>query len=119
VPANRVLLIGFSQGGAITLAVGLARGTPLAGLAGLSTYLPMAPERAAAALKPGAASQPLFMAHGQYDPVVPYAGGELSAQAMRELGFNVQWHRYPMQHAVCGEEIRDLGDWMSARFAAS
>jgi phospholipase/carboxylesterase len=119
VPANRVLLIGFSQGGAITLAVGLARGTPLAGLAGLSTYLPMAPEPAAAALKPGAASQPLFMAHGQYDPVVPYAGGELSAQAMRELGFNVQWHRYPMQHAVCGEEIRDLGDWMSARFAAS
>ncbi|MDI1253992.1 dienelactone hydrolase family protein [Thermomonas sp.] len=118
VPANRVLLIGFSQGGAITLAVGLARSTPLAGLVGLSTYLPMPPARAAETLQPGAASQPLFMGHGQFDPVVPYAGGELSAQAMREFGFDVQWHRYPMQHAVCAEEIRDLGDWMSARFGA-
>ncbi len=118
VPANRVLLIGFSQGGAITLAVGLARSVPLAGLAGLSTYLPMPPADAAAALQPGAASQPLFMGHGQFDPVVPYAGGELSAQAMRGLGFDVQWHQYPMQHAVCAEEIRDLGDWMSTRFAA-
>lgn len=118
VPANRVLLIGFSQGGAITLATGLARATPLAGLAGLSTYLPMPPASAAAALQPGAATQPLFMGHGQFDPVVPYAGGEMSAHVMRELGFDVQWHRYPMQHAVCAEEIRDLGDWMSALFAA-
>jgi phospholipase/carboxylesterase len=118
VPPGRVMLVGFSQGGAITLATGLARAAPLAGLAGLSTYLPMPPECAAAALQPGAASQPLFMGHGQFDPVVPYAGGETSARAMRELGFDVQWHRYPMQHAVCAEEIRDLGDWMGARFAA-
>jgi phospholipase/carboxylesterase len=118
VPASRVLLIGFSQGGAVTLAAGLARAAPLAGLAGLSTYLPMPPAQAAAALQPGATAQPLFMGHGQFDPVVPYAGGELSGQAMRELGFDVQWHRYPMQHAVCAEEIRDLGDWMSLRFAA-
>ncbi len=118
VPANRVLLVGFSQGGAITLATGLARKTPLAGLAGLSTYLPIPPAQAAAALQAGAASQPLFMAHGQFDPVVPYAGGELSAGAMRELGFDVQWQHYPMQHAVCAEEIRDLGDWMTARFTA-
>ncbi len=118
VPANRVLLVGFSQGGAITLAAGIARKTPLAGLVGLSTYLPMPPAQAAAALQPGASTQPLFMAHGQSDPVVPYAGGELSARAMRELGFDVQWQRYPMQHAVCAQEIRDLGDWMTARFAA-
>jgi phospholipase/carboxylesterase len=78
----------------------------------------MPPAQAAAALQPGATAQPLFMGHGQFDPVVPYAGGELSGQAMRELGFDVQWHRYPMQHAVCAEEIRDLGDWMSLRFAA-
>ena len=119
IPANRVLLIGFSQGGAIALAAGIARKTPLAGLVGLSTYLPMTPAQAAAGLQPGAASQPLFMAHGQFDPVVPYAGGERSAGAMRELGFDVQWQRYPMQHAVCAEEIRDLGDWMTARFAAT
>lgn len=118
VPADRVLLIGFSQGGAIALAAGIARTTPLAGLVGLSTYLPMPPAQAAATLQPGASLQPLFMGHGQFDPVVPYAGGEMSAGAMRELGFEVQWQRYPMQHAVCAEEIRDLGDWMTARFAA-
>ena len=71
-----------------------------------------------AALQPAAASQPVFMAHGQFDPVVPYAGGDMSANALRALGFEVEWHRYPMQHAVCAEEIRDLGDWMTARFAA-
>ncbi len=118
VPASRVLLVGFSQGGAVTLAAGLARKTPLAGLVGLSTYLPMPPARAATLLQAGANAQPMFMAHGQFDPVVPHAGGELSAQAMREFGFDVEWHRYPMQHAVCAEEIRDLGDWMTVRFAA-
>ena len=118
IAADRLLLAGFSQGGAITLAAGIARTTPLAGLVALSTYLPMAPAQAQAALQPTAASQPVFMAHGQFDPVVPYAGGDMSANALRTLGFDVQWHRYPMQHAVCAEEIRDLGDWMAARFAA-
>jgi len=118
VPPNRVLLAGFSQGGAVTLAAGLARAQPLAGLVALSTYLPMAPAQAQASFQPGAASQPAFMAHGQFDPVVPYAGGEMAASALKRLGFDVQWHRYPMQHAVCPEEIRDLGDWLTARFAA-
>jgi len=116
---NRVLLAGFSQGGAVTLAAGIARTQPLAGLIALSTYLPMTLAQAQDALKPGATSQLVFMAHGQFDPVVPYAGGEMSANALRALGFDVQWQRYPMQHAVCAEEIRDLGDWMTARFAAS
>src|SRR5690606_32170645 len=111
IPPERLLLAGFSQGGAIALSAGLQRGAPLAGLVALSTYLPMAPEAARAA------SQPLFMAHGMFDPVVPVAAGEAGAQAMRGFGFDVQWHRYPMQHAVCAEEIRDLGDWMTARFA--
>ena len=118
IAANRLLLAGFSQGGAITLAAGIARAQPLAGLIALSTYLPMTPVQAQAALKPEAASQPVFMAHGQFDPVVPYVGGDMSANALRALGFEVEWHRYPMQHAVCAEEIRDLGDWMGARFAA-
>ena len=115
---ERVLLAGFSQGGAITLAAGIARAQPLAGLVALSTYLPMTPAQAEAALQPAAASQPVFMAHGQFDPVVPFAGGEMSAAALQRFGFDVQWHRYPMQHAVCAEEISDLGDWMTARFAA-
>ena len=118
IAADRLLLAGFSQGGAITLAAGIARAQPLAGLIALSTYLPMTPAQAQAALQPAAASQPVFMAHGQFDPVVPFAGGEMSANALRAFGFDVQWHRYPMQHALCAEEIRDLGDWMTARFAA-
>ena len=118
IAADRLLLAGFSQGGAIALAAGIARAQPLAGLIALSTYLPMGVAQATAALRPEATSQPVFMAHGQFDPVVPYAGGDMSANALRALGFEVQWHRYPMQHAVCAEEIRDLGDWMTARFAA-
>ena len=118
IAAERLLLAGFSQGGAITLAAGIARSRPLAGLIALSTYLPMTPAQAQAALKPEAASQPVFMAHGQFDPVVPAAGGEVAARALRDFGVEVQWRRYPMQHSVCAEEIRDLGDWMSVRFAA-
>ncbi|RZA20330.1 MAG: alpha/beta hydrolase [Lysobacteraceae bacterium] len=118
VAPERLLLAGFSQGGAITLAAGLARKQPLAGLVALSTYLPMTPVQAQTVLQVEATSQPVFMAHGQFDPVVPYAGGEMSAAALKRCGFAVQWHRYPMQHAVCAEEIRDLGDWMTERFAA-
>ena len=119
VPPERLLLAGFSQGGAVTLAAGLARTRPLAGLVALSTYLPMGLDQARASLQPAAASQPLFMGHGVFDPVVPAAGGEAAARAFREFGFEVQWRRYPMQHSVCAEEIRDLGDWMTARFAAT
>jgi phospholipase/carboxylesterase len=115
VPAGRLLLAGFSQGGAITLAAGLRRSEPLAGLIGLSTYLPMH-DRAAQQLAAQAPSQPVFMAHGLQDPVVPFAAGEMSAARLRDLGFAVDWHRYPMPHSVCAEEIRDLGDWMSRRF---
>ncbi len=118
IAADRVLLAGFSQGGAVTLAAGIARAQPVGGLIALSTYLPMAPAQAQDMLNPQATQQPVFMAHGQFDPVVPYAGGEMSAAALRAMGFDVQWQRYPMQHAVCAEEIRDLGDWMTARFAA-
>lgn len=117
VPASRVLLAGFSQGGAITLATGLRREAPLAGLVALSSYLPMA-DRLAREMPPAAATQPLFMAHGQHDTVVPYAAGELSAARLRGLGFAPDWHAYPMAHQVCGEQIRDLGDWLSERFAA-
>lgn len=118
VPPQRVLLAGFSQGGAITLAVGLTRSQPLAGLIALSTYLPMTTQQAQASMAVQAATQPLFMAHGVFDPVVPPAAGEASAKTMQALGFAMQWRRYPMQHSVCAEEITQLGDWMTARFAA-
>ena len=117
IPPQRLLLAGFSQGGAITLAAGLARAQPLAGLIALSTYLPLPLGLAQQRLQPQAAAQPLFMAHGSFDPVVPVAAGEAGMQALRGFGFDPQWHRYPMQHQVCAEEIADLADWMGARLA--
>jgi phospholipase/carboxylesterase len=116
VPASRVLLAGFSQGGAIALACALRRTAPLGGVIALSTYLPM-PQRLVGEATPAARGQPVFMAHGQYDPVVPYVGGEASARVLRDLGLPLDWHAYPMAHQVCGEEIRDLGDWISQRLA--
>ena len=117
VPASRLLLAGFSQGGAIALATGLRRSEPLAGLIALSCYLPMA-DRAADTMTTQSAAQSLFMAHGLHDPVVPYQAGEQSAALLRRLGFEVDWHRYPMAHQVCAEEIGDLQDWMTRRFTA-
>ncbi|MEF3082419.1 alpha/beta hydrolase [Luteimonas sp. SMYT11W] len=117
IPASRVMLAGFSQGGAVTLAAGLRRRVPLAGLVALSTYLPAA-HNAGAALVDGATRQPVFMAHGTQDPVVPLGAGEQSAAWLRQAGFDVAWHPYPMPHSVCAEEIVALGDWFDARFAA-
>lgn len=118
VPDARIVLAGFSQGGAIALAAGLRRSEPLAGLVGLSTYLPAA-NKAAEFLAEGATEQPLFMAHGTQDPVVPFAAGEHSAALLKMLGFAVDWHAYPMAHQVCAEEIADLGSWLSRRFASA
>jgi len=117
IPPDRLILAGFSQGGAIALAAGLRRTEPLAGVIALSTYLPMAPQ-ASADLEPRALRQPLFMAHGEQDPVVPPAAGEHSRQVLEGLGFAIEWHAYRMGHSVCAEEIEDLGDWLQQRFAS-
>lgn len=117
VPASRVVLAGFSQGGAITLAAGLRRETPLAGLLALSTYLP-SPQSAAARLASGATRQPVFMAHGLDDRVIAYRYGEGSAAVLKRLGFAVAWHAYPIEHSVSDREIRDIGDWLGTVFAA-
>jgi phospholipase/carboxylesterase len=117
IPPSRTFLAGFSQGGAITLAKGLRRREPLAGLIALSCYLP-APQEALAQRAPEAAAQPVFMAHGQADPVVPFAAGRHAAALLRSLGFDVTWRAYPMAHQVCAEEIADLSAWMTARIAA-
>jgi len=118
IPPERVLLAGFSQGGAVALAAGLRRKTALAGIVALSTYLPDA--QAAAAEKTEAAlAQPVFMAHGSSDPVIPLVHAQRSMELLQALGVPVQWHRYPMAHQVCAEEISDLGDWMAQRFASA
>jgi len=113
---ERIVLAGFSQGGAITLSAGLRRSAPLAGLVALSTYLPEV-DAAASQLADGATAQPVFMAHGSADPVIPVQVAEHSMQVLKELGFHLEWHRYPMAHQVCAEEIHALGDWLQARFA--
>ena len=116
VPPARVLLAGFSQGGAIALAAGIRRHEPLAGLVALSTYLPLG----AATLRTmdvAARAQPMFMAHGMHDPVVPYMAGKRSRDALRDAGFAVDWHAFPMAHQVCAEEIAALSAWMTRRFA--
>jgi phospholipase/carboxylesterase len=113
IPAARVLLAGFSQGGAIALATGLRHPERLAGIVALSTYVPIA-----AKLEPELRSDslPIFMGHGTADPVVPHALGTMSRVWLGQHGHDVEWHSYPMPHSVCAEEIRDLQVWMGRRF---
>lgn len=116
VPSARIVLAGFSQGGAIGLATGLRREAGLAGLVALSTYLPLAASTRSESTAAGRRT-PVFMAHGRADPVIPMAIGQASGQSLRALGVTVEWHDYAMPHSVCAEEVRDLGDWLTARFA--
>jgi phospholipase/carboxylesterase len=116
-PSERIVLAGFSQGGAIALHTALRSPEPLAGVLALSTYLPLAAtlasERSAAN-----ASIPLFMAHGTDDPVLPFELAETSRRALEALGYAVDWHAYPMAHSVCMEEVRAIGAWLGALPAA-
>lgn len=111
VPAERIVLMGFSQGCAMALMTALRYPERLAGAVGLSGYLPLADtmsvERSAAN-----ADLPLFMAHGTQDPVVVPLRGTASRDALRALGYAVEWHDYPMPHSVCIDEIEDLNAWL-------
>lgn len=111
IPASRIILAGFSQGCAMTLQTGLRHPETLAGLMCLSGYLPLA-DKAAAEIAPASLATPIFMAHGTSDPVVPFARGEQSRAALQALGYQVEWHDYPMQHSLCQQEIDDIGDWL-------
>ncbi len=113
VAAARIVLAGFSQGGAIALHTGLRHGERLAGILALSTYLPLAGTLAAEA---SAANRdvPLFMAHGNYDDIIPIERARQSRRALEALGTRVEWHEYPMPHSVCGEEIADVAAWLRA-----
>ncbi|CAM0997117.1 Putative esterase [Rhodanobacter sp. Root179] len=116
VPAERIILAGFSQGGAIALSAGVRHAQKLAGIVALSTYLPIsatvASERHAAN-----AATPIFWGHGTADPVVVLQRGSDSRNALQALGYTVDWHTYPMAHAVCAEEIGDLRHWLGQRLA--
>lgn len=116
VPA-RIFVAGFSQGGAIALHTGLHAPARLGGILALSTYLPLADTTRAADLG-NSRDTPIFMAHGLQDPIVPYTLGKRSAESLRQLGCTVSWHEYAMPHSVCGEEIRDIGRWLTRQMAA-
>lgn len=109
-PANRIILAGFSQGCAMALQTGLRHPQPLAGLLCLSGYVPLS---GVAAAERHSANQhtPIFMAHGRADPIIPIQRAEQSRDLLTSLGYAVEWHEYMMQHAVCAEEIDDIGAW--------
>lgn len=115
IPAERIFLAGFSQGGAVAMATMIRQPRALAGAILLSTYMPLAALGASEA-HAGSRTTPVFAAHGRADPVIDESFGESSAAALRALGHAVEWHSYPMPHSVCAEEIRDLADWLQARF---
>ena len=109
IEAGRIVLAGFSQGGAIAINTMLRANKNVAGLMALSTWLAL-PD----ALKENAldTSIPVFMAHGQFDPMIPMQFGRASADAIIGAGFDVEWHDYPMAHAVCPQEIDDIRTWL-------
>jgi phospholipase/carboxylesterase len=110
-PASRIVLMGFSQGCAMVLLAGLRHGERLAGLVGLSGYLPLA---ASTAAERNAVSNdvPIFLAHGRSDTVIPIDRALASRDVLVALGYPVEWHEYPMQHSVCAQEIADLNRWL-------
>lgn len=115
VDGEAIVIAGFSQGGAIVLHSVLTRRRPLAGVMALSTYLPLPRRIAADAARPGATAgrmPPVFMAHGTVDNVVPFEGGRQSASVLRDLGYDVEWHEYPMGHGVSPAEIADIRAWL-------
>ena len=111
IPSHRIVLAGFSQGCAMALLTGLRHEERLAGIVGLSGYLPLAATTAAE--RSGANTvTPIFLAHGKMDPVVPIDRAIASRDLLESLGHAVEWHEYPMAHSVCMEEIADLNQWL-------
>lgn len=117
-PASRIVLAGFSQGGAIALQTALRYDGQLAGVMALSTYLPL---RTSLAQEAHAANRaiPILMCHGTQDGVVPLQLGELSRDALVQAGYRVDWRAYPMPHSVCLEEVVDLSGWLQQRLEAN
>ena len=111
IPAQAIVLAGFSQGGAIALHTGLRNPERLAGVMALSTYLPLAESLPAEASEANRKT-PIFMAHGLQDPVVPLMMGAGSMTFLTGLGYPVEWHQYPMPHSVCAEEVGHIGAWL-------
>jgi phospholipase/carboxylesterase len=111
VAPQKIVVAGFSQGGAVAIHTALQTEHPIAGLMALSTYMAL-PDDAASAVS--RKDLPIFMAHGSFDPVLRMEWGRSSADRLIEAGYAVDWHEYPMAHAVCPQEIADISNWLSA-----
>jgi phospholipase/carboxylesterase len=109
---KKVVLAGFSQGGAIVLQTALRHSGRLSGVLALSTYLPLS-GKAAAELTGANKATPIFMAHGQFDDIIPIARARASRQALEGLGYPVRWKEYPMPHSVCAEEVGDISGFLN------
>ncbi len=116
IPAGKIIIAGFSQGGAITLHCGLRYSERLAGLLALSTYLPL-PDRLSNEASNINRDIPIMMMHGEYDPLIPVTAGRQSCEFLKQAGYDVSWKTYPMPHAVCAEEIGDISVWLNERLA--
>jgi len=120
IDARNIVVAGFSQGGAIAIHAALRYPERLAGLMALSTYLPLQGRFKSEVLDnpdTGNRDLPIFMAHGGFDPMLPMQLGRTSADLLIESEFSVEWHDYPMAHAVCADEIMDVRAWLIAVYA--
>ena len=115
IPADKIILAGFSQGGAIALQTGLRCREALGGIMALSTYLTLDDSLAAEATIANA-NIPILMAHGTQDPLIPLSLAVASRTKMEARGYKVEWREYPMPHSLCMEEVEDIGVWIQARF---
>ncbi|HUQ74502.1 MAG TPA: alpha/beta fold hydrolase [Burkholderiales bacterium] len=111
-PPERIVLAGFSQGGAIVLQTALRFPERLAGVMALSCYLPIA-STVAAERSEASKALPIFMAHGRHDDIIPINRAQTSREALEKLGYSVEWHEYPMPHSVCAPEIADISAFLS------
>jgi phospholipase/carboxylesterase len=109
IDSRRIVLAGFSQGGAVILHAALTCTRPLAGAMSLSSYFPTAQLLSQTAVN---ATLPVLVCHGSYDPVVPEELGRRAQKALQQLGHPVQWQGYPMEHSVCLEQLRDISAWL-------
>ena len=114
IPAGKIVIAGFSQGGAVAIHTALQTRHAIAGLMALSTYMAL-PDDAETAVS--RKDLPIFMAHGRFDPVLRMDWGRASADKLIAVGYSVEWHEYPMAHAVCPEEIADISRWLSGIYS--
>ena len=116
VKSTNIILAGFSQGGAIALHTGLRYEKPLAGIMGLSTYLPLI-DSVKGEINDANRNTPILLAHGAHDPIIPFNLAEKTNQFLNQLDYKSELHSYVMEHSVCPEEIDQISDWINQQFS--